>query len=190
MIVSERIRQFKGDPFHRRTALLAFTRRAHCHEQALLVPPAAALPARSGIGPHLGDPYSEVGTVAPRQPPQRSGARGVRTWSRVSEPHGLAAGFDKNAEAAEAMLALGFGSVEVGTLTPSPQQGNPRPRLFRLDGRSGNHQSPGVQQSGPRCSTPAPRRRVAAEPESSASISAQAGMLPIRPRTMSQASPL
>ncbi len=45
---------------------------------------------------------------------------------------GLAAGFDKNAEAAEALLALGFGAVEVGTLTPSAQQGNPRPRLFRL----------------------------------------------------------
>ena len=47
-------------------------------------------------------------------------------------PVGLAAGFDKDAEVARAMLALGFGFVEVGTLTPEPQQGNPRPRLFRL----------------------------------------------------------
>ena len=47
-------------------------------------------------------------------------------------PVGLAAGFDKDAEAAEAMLGLGFGFVEVGTLTPLPQAGNPRPRLFRL----------------------------------------------------------
>ena len=47
-------------------------------------------------------------------------------------PVGLAAGFDKDAEVAEAMLALGFGFVEVGTLTPRPQAGNPRPRLFRL----------------------------------------------------------
>ncbi len=47
-------------------------------------------------------------------------------------PVGLAAGFDKNAEVASAMLGLGFGFVEVGTLTPLPQAGNPRPRLFRL----------------------------------------------------------
>jgi dihydroorotate dehydrogenase len=47
-------------------------------------------------------------------------------------PVGLAAGFDKDAEVAEQMLSLGFGFVEVGTLTPQPQAGNPRPRLFRL----------------------------------------------------------
>jgi dihydroorotate dehydrogenase len=45
---------------------------------------------------------------------------------------GLAAGLDKNAEAIPGLFALGFGSVEVGTLTPKPQPGNPRPRLFRL----------------------------------------------------------
>ena len=47
-------------------------------------------------------------------------------------PLGLAAGFDKNAEVPDAMLALGFGFVEIGTVTPRPQAGNPRPRLFRL----------------------------------------------------------
>ena len=47
-------------------------------------------------------------------------------------PVGLAAGFDKDAEVAAEMLTLGFGFVEVGTLTPRPQPGNPRPRLFRL----------------------------------------------------------
>ena len=47
-------------------------------------------------------------------------------------PVGLAAGFDKDAEVAGAMLGLGFGFVEVGTVTPRPQIGNPRPRLFRL----------------------------------------------------------
>jgi dihydroorotate dehydrogenase len=47
-------------------------------------------------------------------------------------PLGLAAGFDKNAEVPDAMLALGFGFVEVGTVTPRPQEGNSRPRLFRL----------------------------------------------------------
>ncbi|TNE56671.1 MAG: quinone-dependent dihydroorotate dehydrogenase [Alphaproteobacteria bacterium] len=47
-------------------------------------------------------------------------------------PVGLAAGFDKNAEVPDAMLRFGFGFVEVGTVTPRPQAGNPKPRLFRL----------------------------------------------------------
>ncbi len=47
-------------------------------------------------------------------------------------PLGLAAGFDKNAEVPDAMLAQGFGFVEVGTVTPKLQAGNPKPRLFRL----------------------------------------------------------
>lgn len=47
-------------------------------------------------------------------------------------PVGLAAGFDKDAEIPTRMLSFGFGFVEVGTLTPLPQEGNPRPRLFRL----------------------------------------------------------
>lgn len=51
---------------------------------------------------------------------------------RFPNPLGLAAGFDKNAQVPDAMLALGFGFVEVGTLTPRPQAGNARPRLFRL----------------------------------------------------------
>ena len=51
-----------------------------------------------------------------------------------ASPVGLAAGFDKDGEAVDALLALGFGFVEVGTVTPRPQPGNPRPRLFRLAG--------------------------------------------------------
>ena len=47
-------------------------------------------------------------------------------------PIGLAAGFDKDAEVPDAMAKLGFGFVECGTVTPRPQAGNPRPRLFRL----------------------------------------------------------
>lgn len=47
-------------------------------------------------------------------------------------PVGLAAGFDKDAEVPEQMLTLGFGFVEVGTITPKPQAGNAKPRLFRL----------------------------------------------------------
>ncbi|MDO9708682.1 quinone-dependent dihydroorotate dehydrogenase [Paracraurococcus lichenis] len=48
-------------------------------------------------------------------------------------PIGLAAGFDKNAEAVLPLMRLGFGCVECGTVTPRPQPGNPRPRLFRLE---------------------------------------------------------
>lgn len=51
---------------------------------------------------------------------------------RFPNPLGLAAGFDKNGKAAEPILRLGFGFVEIGTVTPLPQPGNPRPRLFRL----------------------------------------------------------
>jgi dihydroorotate dehydrogenase len=52
---------------------------------------------------------------------------------RFANPIGLAAGFDKNAVAADALMRLGFGFVETGTVTPRPQLGNPRPRLFRLE---------------------------------------------------------
>jgi dihydroorotate dehydrogenase len=51
---------------------------------------------------------------------------------RFANPIGLAAGFDKNAVAVPALMRLGFGFVETGTVTPRPQPGNPRPRLFRL----------------------------------------------------------
>src|SRR5712671_1775998 len=57
----------------------------------------------------------------------------VQVWGRtLPNPIGLAAGFDKNAEVPDALLALGFGLVEIGSVTPRPQDGNPRPRLFRL----------------------------------------------------------
>jgi dihydroorotate dehydrogenase len=48
-------------------------------------------------------------------------------------PIGMAAGFDKNADVPDALLRLGFGFVEIGSVTPRPQDGNPRPRLFRLE---------------------------------------------------------
>jgi len=51
---------------------------------------------------------------------------------RFGNPIGLAAGFDKNAAAGPALLRLGFGFVETGSVTPRPQAGNPRPRIFRL----------------------------------------------------------
>jgi len=64
----------------------------------------------------------------PFPPSLRTSVAGIH----FSSPVGLAAGFDKDAEVAEQMLALGFGFVEVGTITPKPQKGNPKPRLFRL----------------------------------------------------------
>lgn len=51
---------------------------------------------------------------------------------RFKSPLGLAAGFDKNAEVPDPLLRLGFGFIEVGSVTPLPQRGNPEPRLFRL----------------------------------------------------------
>ncbi|XP_010454609.1 PREDICTED: dihydroorotate dehydrogenase (quinone), mitochondrial-like [Camelina sativa] len=58
---------------------------------------------------------------------------GLEVWGRkFSNPIGLAAGFDKNAEATEGLLGMGFGFVEVGSVTPVPQEGNPKPRIFRL----------------------------------------------------------
>ena len=70
-------------------------------------------------------------------PPHRSPDLPSSLRSRVAGlnfplPIGLAAGFDKDAEVPEQMLSLGFGFVEVGTVTPRPQAGNDKPRLFRL----------------------------------------------------------
>lgn len=84
--------------------------------------------------------------LAPRAPPQLRGHEANPAWDSGSaaalhtvvwdrpflSPVGLAAGFDKNGEAVDGMLDLGFGHVEVGTVTPRPQAGNPRPRVFRL----------------------------------------------------------
>ncbi len=57
----------------------------------------------------------------------------IELWGRrFAHPLGIAAGFDKNAEAVPALARLGFAFVEVGSITPRPQDGNPRPRLFRL----------------------------------------------------------
>ncbi len=56
---------------------------------------------------------------------------------KLPNPVGLAAGYDKNAEVSSQLLGLGFGFVECGTVTPMPQPGNPKPRLFRLKEDSG-----------------------------------------------------
>jgi dihydroorotate dehydrogenase len=70
--------------------------------------------------------------LGPRAEPDAPGHAVKVLGLTFPNPIGLAAGFDKNAEAFEAALAMGFGFVEVGTVTPRPQAGNPRPRLFRL----------------------------------------------------------
>jgi dihydroorotate dehydrogenase len=58
---------------------------------------------------------------------------GQRLWGReFPNPLGIAAGFDKDARVPDALLRLGFGFVETGTVTPRPQPGNPKPRIFRL----------------------------------------------------------
>jgi dihydroorotate dehydrogenase len=58
---------------------------------------------------------------------------GQRVWGRnFANPIGIAAGFDKDALVPDALLRLGFGFVEIGTVTPQPQRGNPKPRVFRL----------------------------------------------------------
>jgi dihydroorotate dehydrogenase len=76
---------------------------------------------------------------APLPPPAPADKRlAVRAFGlNFPNPVGMAAGFDKNAEVPDALLRLGFGFVEVGTITPRPQAGNPRPRLFRLDADEG-----------------------------------------------------
>src|SRR4029078_10640521 len=67
--------------------------------------------------------------------PQVSPRLAVRVFGReFAHPVGLAAGFDKNGDYLDALGALGFSHVEIGTVTPRPQPGNPRPRLFRLRG--------------------------------------------------------
>ena len=59
---------------------------------------------------------------------------GVRAFGlNFPNPVGMGAGFDKHGEVPDALLRLGFGFVEVGTITPQPQPGNPRPRVFRLE---------------------------------------------------------
>ncbi len=71
--------------------------------------------------------------LGPRPRPLHGAALEVEVGGlRLMNPVGLAAGFDKNAQVPNAMLAAGFGFVECGTVTPVAQAGNPRPRLFRL----------------------------------------------------------
>ena len=72
--------------------------------------------------------------LPPMRPRPDNAKLAVRAFGlNFPNPIGMAAGFDKNAEVPDALLRLGFGFVEIGTVTPKPQVGNPRPRVFRLE---------------------------------------------------------
>jgi dihydroorotate dehydrogenase len=71
--------------------------------------------------------------LAPRRPPDAWPSLATSVCGLdLPNPLGLAAGFDKNAEALPGLARMGFGFVEIGTVTPKPQPGNPKPRMFRL----------------------------------------------------------
>ncbi|MFT8674932.1 MAG: quinone-dependent dihydroorotate dehydrogenase [Acetobacter sp.] len=75
-----------------------------------------------------------LGVGVPFRRPEDDPALATRALGmRFSNPIGIAAGFDKNARVLRPLARLGFGFVEAGTVTPRPQAGNPRPRLFRLE---------------------------------------------------------
>ena len=77
--------------------------------------------------------YAPLPKAAPDDP-----RLGMRVFGlNFPNPIGIAAGFDKDAEVPDALLRLGFGFVEAGTITPRPQSGNPKPRLFRLNADHG-----------------------------------------------------
>jgi dihydroorotate dehydrogenase len=78
---------------------------------------------------------SRVGWGFPSSPPTGPGLATEVMGLRFPNPVGLAAGLDKDGECVDGFGALGFGFIEVGTLTPRPQRGNPRPRLFRIPPR-------------------------------------------------------
>jgi dihydroorotate dehydrogenase len=98
------------------------------HELGFRAIRAATPLTRHLLTPRSADP-AEVHT-----PERRPGRSSPVSAMGLTFPNalGLAAGFDKNAVGIDALAALGFGFVEVGTVTARPQPGNPRPRLFRL----------------------------------------------------------
>ncbi|KAJ2452421.1 dihydroorotate dehydrogenase [Coemansia sp. RSA 2336] len=72
--------------------------------------------------------------IAPADRGTDSDLLSIQLWGKqLSNPVGLAAGFDKNGEAIDSLFGLGFGAVEIGSITPEAQAGNPKPRLFRIE---------------------------------------------------------
>src|ERR1043166_8018730 len=93
-----------------------------------LRPPLFALPAETAHGLALLALRARPAQAPVLDPALATTVAGIAFPS----PVGVAPGFDKNAVAIDGLLGLGFGHVEIGTVTPRPQAGNPRPRLFRL----------------------------------------------------------
>src|SRR2546430_17129551 len=96
---------------------------------------ALARPLLNGLEPEQADGLTlrsmEVG-IYPRNSATDDGRLAANVWGLAfPNPLGIAAGFDKDARVAGAGLALGLGFAEIGTVTPRPQPGNPRPRAFR-----------------------------------------------------------
>jgi dihydroorotate dehydrogenase len=110
---------------------------------------------------------------APLPPAMRDDRRlAMRVFGlNFPNPVGMAAGFDKNAEVPDALLRAGFGFVEVGTITPKPQAGNPRPRLFRLDADDGVINRLGFNSQG----ADAALRRLAARAQSGGVVGVNVG---------------
>ncbi|KAJ1919806.1 dihydroorotate dehydrogenase [Mycoemilia scoparia] len=72
--------------------------------------------------------------LSPRDRKPDDDALKINIWGKdISNPIGMAAGFDKNCNATDSLFDLGYGVVEVGSITPEPQSGNPKPRLFRVE---------------------------------------------------------
>jgi dihydroorotate dehydrogenase len=98
----------------------------------------AALPILTRLDPELAHDLglAALRTVRPLWPPmQFPAALAVSCFGlQFSHPLGLAAGFDKNGDYLDALGALGFSHIELGTVTPRPQPGNPKPRMFRIPG--------------------------------------------------------
>ena len=110
---------------------------------------------------------------APLPPPIRDDKRLAMRVCGLNFPNpiGMAAGFDKNAEVPDALRRVGFGFVEVGTVTPLPQSGNPRPRLFRLDADDGVINRLGFNSQG----ADAAIRRLAARAEAGGVVGINVG---------------
>jgi dihydroorotate dehydrogenase len=104
-------------PFFFRTVLSRMDPET-AHHAAMAVIRVLGLPPFTWVARRLTAPAPELATTA--------------LGLRFESPFGVAAGFDKDVKGASGLYALGFGHVEVGTLTAIPQNGNPRPRLFRL----------------------------------------------------------
>ena len=138
------------------------------------LPRPAPAAARSGARAEHSRAGGGVG-AAPRRlggAAARSAVLAQKLWGLdFANPIGLAAGFDKDARVPDAMLRLGFGFVEVGTVTPRPQPGNPKPRLFRLTRTGRSSTAWASTAAGSTRSRPAVAARCA--PASSASISAR-----------------